>query len=79
MLEPITEAGIKFLSEAFFFIFLKPQVFSLNVQVQFLNEKGLDAFSTPQVVSYQKFKDFHNKIFLDSSRHELKCSNTVPK
>ena len=62
---------------------------NLNVQVQFLNEKGLDAFSNicteifdkhaPQVVSYQKFKDFHNKIFLDSSRHELKCSSTVRK
>ena len=25
----------------------------------------------PQVVSYRKYKDFHNKTFLDSLRHEL--------
>ena len=25
----------------------------------------------PQVVSYRKYKDFHNEIFLDSLRHEL--------
>ena len=25
----------------------------------------------PQVVSYQKYKDFHNETFLDSVRHEL--------
>ena len=25
----------------------------------------------PQVVSYQKYKEFHNKTFLDSLRHEL--------
>ena len=25
----------------------------------------------PQVVSYRKYKDFHNETFLDSLRHEL--------
>ena len=25
----------------------------------------------PQVVNYQKYKDFHNETFLDSLRHEL--------
>ena len=25
----------------------------------------------PQVVSYQKYKEFHSKTFLDSLRHEL--------
>ena len=27
----------------------------------------------PQVVSYRKYKDFHNKPFSDSLRHELKA------
>ena len=26
----------------------------------------------PQVVSYRKYKDFHNETFLDSLRHQLK-------
>ena len=25
----------------------------------------------PQVISYRKYKDFHNKTFLDSLKHEL--------
>ena len=25
----------------------------------------------PQVISYRKYKDFHNEIFVDSLKHEL--------
>ena len=35
----------------------------------------------PQVVNYQKYKDFHNETFLDSLRHELnaqgECINGI--
>ena len=31
----------------------------------------------PQVVSYQKYKDFHNETFLDSLRHELYVQGQV--
>ena len=33
----------------------------------------------PQVVSYQKYKEFHNKTFLDSLKHELRCTRVVSK
>ena len=34
------------------------------MKMHFLNMK-------PQIVSYRKYKDFHNETFLDSLRHEL--------
>ena len=30
-----------------------------------------------QVVSYQKYKDFHNETFLDSSRHERNIQGNI--
>ena len=32
----------------------------------------------PQVVSYRKYKDFHNETFLDSSRHEFNAQGQFP-
>ena len=33
----------------------------------------------PQVVSYWKYKDFHNETFLDSLRHELNAQGQLKK
>ena len=32
----------------------------------------------PQVVSYRKYKDFHNETFLDSLRHEFNAQGQFP-
>ena len=57
----------------------------LNFKTTYVIEAGLSDFHkmivammkmhfpkiNPQVVSYRKYKDFHNETFLDSLRHEL--------